>query len=119
MYLERSIDIDAEPARVWSVMTDIERWPAMTASVSGVALLRPGPLAVGSEARITQPRFGTRVWRVTAVDPGRSFTWESAGVGARMVATHAITPRGGAGSTVKLSVDSSGWAVIHPIKENS
>ena len=111
MHVEHSIDINAEPGRVWLVMTDIERWPAMTAAVTRVEVLRPGPLEVGAEARITQPRFGTRTWRVTALDPGRSFSWESSGVGSRMVARHVVTPRGDSSSTATLSVDSSGWAV--------
>lgn len=110
MHVERSIDIDAPPERVWAVMTDIERWPEWTASVTNVELLQPGPLAVGSEARISQPRFGTWTWRVTTLDPGASFTWETARPGTRMVATHTVVPRG-AGSGARLVVDSNGLAV--------
>jgi len=110
MHVEHTIEIDADPGRVWEVMTDIERWPGMTPSVTRVELVRPGPLEVGTEARITQPRFGTRTWRVTAVDPGRSFTWESTGMGSHMVASHVVDARPN-GSAVTLSVYSSGWAV--------
>jgi uncharacterized protein YndB with AHSA1/START domain len=111
MHVERSIDIDAPPERVWAVMSDIERWPEWTASVTKGELLQPGPLALGSEARISQPRFGTWTWRVTAIEPGASFTWETGRPGTRMVATHTVTPRGEGGSTARLSVDSSGLAV--------
>jgi hypothetical protein len=66
---------------------------------------------MGSEARVSQPRFGTRVWRVTAIEPGTSFTWEASGTGARLAATHEVTPRGDGGSRLRLAVDSRGWAV--------
>lgn len=111
MHLERSIDIDADPARVWAVMADIERWPQWTRSVTKVEA-RPSPtLAADTEARITQPRLGARTWRVTALDAPRSFTWETSGPATSMVATHSIAPRGEDGSTVTLVVDSGGWAV--------
>jgi uncharacterized protein YndB with AHSA1/START domain len=111
VHVESSIDIDAEPERVWAVMTNVERWPEWTPTVKEVELLQPGPLAVGSEARIAQPRVGTWKWRVTALDPGSSFAWEASRPGTQMVATHTVTPRAGGGSSVVLSVDSGGWAV--------
>lgn len=111
MHVESSIDIDAAPERVWAVTTDIERWPEWTPTVQSAELLTPGSLALGSEAKISQPRFGTWTWRVTALDPGSSFTWEASRPGSRMVATHTVAPRSGGGSTVVLTVDSSGWAV--------
>jgi carbon monoxide dehydrogenase subunit G len=111
VHIERSIDIDAPPDRVWAVITDIEGWPDVTPSVSKAELLQPGPLAVGSEARLSQPRFGTRVWRVTALEPGISFTWEATGAGARQVASHTVTPRGDGGSSLELRIESDGWAV--------
>jgi len=110
MHVEHRLDINAAPDRVYSIISDVEKWPEITKSVNSVQLLTPGPLAVGSEARISQPKFGTRVWRVTAVEPGKSFTWETSGGGARMVATHAVTPRDG-GSTLALIMDSTGLAV--------
>lgn len=112
MHTECSVEIDVPPERVWPVITDVERWPEWTPTMRSVELLRPGPLAQGTEARISQPRFGTRTWRVTSIDPGKSFTWETRGTGTVMVASHVITPRGnGESSTVTLGVDSSGWAV--------
>ncbi len=111
MHVERSIDIDAPPERVWAVMSDIERWSEWTASVTKGELLQPGPLALGSEARISQPRFGTWTWRVIALDPGRSFTWDTSRPGTRMVATHTVVSRGEDGSTARLLIDSNGLAV--------
>jgi hypothetical protein len=69
----------------------IEHWPQITASVTKVELTPPGALTPTTEARISQPRFGTNTWRVTALDPGKSFTWESSRPGSKMVATHTVT----------------------------
>ncbi|NUR81645.1 MAG: hypothetical protein HOQ21_14525 [Dermatophilaceae bacterium] len=43
--------------------------------------LHDGPLRVGATATIDQPRIPTVRWTVTALTPGRSFTWESGGPG--------------------------------------
>jgi uncharacterized membrane protein len=105
--IEMTVDIDAPPERVWAVMSDVERWPQWTESITSVQRLEPGPLALGSRARIKQPRLLPTTWQVTAIEPGRSFTWETRSPGLRMVGIHAVEPRDG-GSTARLAVESSG-----------
>jgi uncharacterized protein YndB with AHSA1/START domain len=102
-----SVDIQAPPSRVWAVMADVERWPEWTASVSRVARLDSGPLAVGSRARIRQPRLPPAVWNVVAVDEGRGFTWESRGPGVRVTARHTVEPAAG-GSRATLWLEFGG-----------
>jgi uncharacterized membrane protein len=48
--IERIIDIDAPREEVWTMMTDVERWPEWMASVTSVALLAKVPLDVGSQS---------------------------------------------------------------------
>ena len=93
---ETSIDIAAPSDRVWSVMSDVERWPEWTPSVSQVKRLDGGPFGVGSRARIHQPKFPPAFWKVSAIEPGRSFTWVSTAPGMRVVGHHAVasTPTG-------------------------
>jgi len=85
-----SIDIDAPVAVVWSVYSDVERWPEWTASVTSVELSPNGPLAVGSRARIKQPRLPKVEWTVTALDAGREWVWANESPGASTVAAHSL-----------------------------
>jgi uncharacterized membrane protein len=99
----RSVDIDAAPDAVLTVMSDVERWPEWTASVTSITRLDAGPFAIGSRARIRQPKLPPALWTVSAIEPGRSFTWISKGPGILVTAHHAIDPRAG-GSRVTLSI---------------
>ena len=87
-----SIDVAASPARVWEVLTDVERWPEWTESVTGVRLLDPGPLAIGSRVEVSQPRIPTGTYTVTALERDSSFTWEQRQPGSKVSAHHVCTP---------------------------
>lgn len=104
---ETTFDVDAPPAQVWFVMTDVEAMPTWTSSMTEVVLDPKGPLAVGSTARVTQPKLGTATWTVVEVVPGESWAWESTASGTRTLATHTVVPREG-GSTVTLGVRMQG-----------
>lgn len=104
---ETSIDIDAPPERVWSVMADVGRWPEWTASVSSAERLDDGDFRVGARAKLKQPRVPPVVWTVTALDAGRSFEWRNSSPGMRSVAGHRIEPTDG-GSKVTLWVEQTG-----------
>ena len=48
-----SITIDAPIEVVWSVFTDVERWPTWASSFTSVELI-DGPMRLGAKARIRQ-----------------------------------------------------------------
>ena len=89
-----SIDIAAPPDVVWSVMSDVERWHEWTESVRSITLVGGGPIRVGTRAWIKQPKFPPAMWKVTTIEPGRSFTWESGAPGMRVYANHSVDPIG-------------------------
>ena len=101
-----SITIDAPVDVVWSVFSDVERWPTWTDSVKSIELI-DGPLRVGAAARIRQPRLPTVVWKVTELEPGRSWTWVATGPGSRTTATHVLTASG-ARTVAEQSIEQSG-----------
>lgn len=108
IHIERTIDINAPPERVWSVMMDVERWPEWTDSMKSVERLHSGEFGVGSKAKLKIRRSpNPNVWTVTELTPNRSFTWETNSGGVKGVASHVIEPQGN-GSKVTISVALSG-----------
>lgn len=109
MRYETAVTIDASPQTIWTVLVDIESWPDMTPSIKRVERLDDGPLAVGSRARVHQPRLPAAIWTVTELEPPTSFIWEARTPGATTVAGHIITasnPNGPA--TVRFTLDQTG-----------
>jgi uncharacterized protein YndB with AHSA1/START domain len=113
MHVDATIDIEAPPETVWAVLADVERWPGWTPTMTWVRWLDGGALAVGSAARIKQPRLPATTWRVTRVEPGRSFVWAASRAGVTTVAEHRLTPQPD-GVAVHLGIRQSGplaWLV--------
>jgi uncharacterized membrane protein len=108
MNVQDAVTINAPVERVWDVYADVERWPEWTASVSSLELLDHGALALGSRARIKQPRFPRLVWTVTAVEPGTSWTWVTRSPGAVTTATHTLVPIDATTTRVEQTIDQAG-----------
>src|SRR4051794_27995329 len=106
--VQRSIDIDAPASTVWAVVSDVERWPEWTASITSATRSRTGPLAVGERGVVTQPRLPTLTYTVTEVDEGRSFTWSAGSAVSRGVGEHVLTPRVNGGCTATLRLTQHG-----------
>ena len=56
-----------------------------------VQRLDPGPLRVGSRARVKQPGLPTLVWQVTALTEGTEFTWLTRTPGVTATGIHKVT----------------------------
>jgi len=102
-----AVDIAAPPERVWAVMSDVERWPEWTPTVTQIERLDQGALVVGSRARIRQPKLPPAVWQVTDLREGRGFTWVTRSPGVRVTARHAVESAP-PGTRASLSVEFSG-----------
>lgn len=107
MDMQTTIDIQADPAEIWRVMSDVEHWADWTPTIKSVQLLNGRELAPGVKARIRQPRLPVAVWTVDEVIPGRSFTWSATGLGTKTTATHSIDPIAG-GYRVTLGIRQNG-----------
>jgi uncharacterized membrane protein len=99
--------VDVAPSQVWRSFVDVEHWPEMTRSMREVRRLDSGPLRVGSEAIIKQPGLPRNRWRVTELEPDRSFTWETKAGGVTAVGGHLVVPAG-PGSTITLTLSQHG-----------
>ena len=109
MIIEQTVEIAALPSKVWMVMTEVERWPEWTTSVTSVELLDGPPLVVGGRVRVRQPRLPTAVWTVTAMEAERYFEWRSVAAGLTSTGGHRIDRIGGDGTRVSLSLEWNGW----------
>jgi len=103
-----TVRIAAPADRVWSVMTDVGRWPDWSESVAEVHRLDGGELAVGGRARIHQPGLRPAIWTVDSIDPGEAFTWSTTAPGARVTAVHRIATAADGSLEVELTVVTSG-----------
>lgn len=100
-----SIDIAAPAERVWDVMRDTDRWHEWTPSVTSIRRLGRESFAIGTRVLIRQPKFPPALWTLTAIEPGRSFTWVSRAPGLRVTAHHEVEPtRGGSRATLSLEL---------------
>ena len=103
-----TVEIAAASARVWDVLTDVERWSEWSETVTSVDLLDEGPLRAGSRAKIDQPKIPPTEYVVTELSPGRSFTWVAKGPGVTTTARHVLEPLGADRTRVTLSVEQGG-----------
>jgi uncharacterized membrane protein len=99
--------VGAPPAAVYRLFIDVERWPELTPSTRSVRRLDSGPIRVGSEAIVRQPRLPPARWRVTEMEPDRSFVWETRGGGVTTVGEHRVEPDG-PGSTITITLRTDG-----------
>jgi uncharacterized membrane protein len=100
-------DIAASPEQVWQILLDVESWPRWTTSMRSVRRLDPGPLRIGSRARIKQPGLPVMVWEVTELDEGKGFSWVARSPGVDATGLHQVEAAPG-GSRLTLTVSWTG-----------
>jgi uncharacterized membrane protein len=92
---------------VWVVLADVEGWPIWTRSVRTVELLDEA-LAAGARVQVRQPKFPKVVWHVSALEPGRSFSWESNSPGASAAGFHTLIDKQDGTTTTVLRISQTG-----------
>jgi uncharacterized membrane protein len=110
MRFEKSIDINAPQAKAWAVVSDVERWPERTASITSVKLLNSPPFGLSSEARIHQPKLPAATWKVTRFDPPSFFEWVNQAGIATTIAGHRVVPSGEGACRLTLTLEWRGIA---------
>ena len=104
-----STRVEAPAGVVWQVLSDVERMPAWTSSMSRVTILGPETaLVIGSRVEIEQPGLPRATWEVDSLTEGRGFSWSSSTPGVRTGAAHQIAPVSDVACEVTLAVAQSG-----------
>ena len=106
--LTNTVEIAAPIERVWALTEDIEKWPAITPTMTSIVRLDSGPLKVGSTARVKQPRQRARVWTVTRFDPNDTFAWRSRILFMAVVGSHSMASKGDGSTANTLTLEMSG-----------
>jgi hypothetical protein len=83
-------EFDVPAGRMWELLVDTRAWPRWGPSVRD-ASLDGEVLAVGATGKVTTAMGATLPFRITALEPGESWSWEVAGVPAT---DHLVTPLG-------------------------
>ncbi len=99
--------IAAPPERAWAVLADVDRWPEWAPTVTEVKALGNAGLILGAEYRLVQPKIEPAVWKVAALEEGRSFTWASTAPGVKTLAYHLVEPAE-VGTRLTLRIEMSG-----------
>lgn len=111
MRFEQSVEIDAQPQRVWDVLSDLEAWPHRIETVDEVELLTPPPVAVGARVRLKQPKLPEGTWEVTSWDAPSSFEFRQQSGGVTSTAGHRVEALDDGRSRLTLTVEMRGLLV--------
>lgn len=111
MRFEQSVEIDAQPQRVWDVLSDLEAWPRRIETVDEVELLTPPPVAVGARVRLKQPKLPEGTWEVTSWDAPSSFEFRQQSSGVTSTAGHRVEALDDGRSRLTLTVEMRGLLV--------
>jgi uncharacterized membrane protein len=104
-----STRVEAPAGVVWQVLSDVERMPTWTGSMTSVAILGAEPtIAVGSRVELTQPGLPAAVWEVDSLTEGSGFSWSSTTPGVRSGVAHRIAPVSDVACELTLAVAQSG-----------
>lgn len=86
--LRAEVLVQATPAQVWSVLSDLRRMPDLSYELVRMLPLKPGGLRLG-QWYLGLNRRGYAVWPtrsvVSALEPGRLLAWDTRSSGARWV----------------------------------
>jgi hypothetical protein len=110
MRYETSTTTSADPARLWAVLSDVEKWPEWIEVYEEVRRAEPGDLKLGDTTHVKQKGLAGGEWTVTELEQGRVFAWESRQPGVRIVGRHVVGAEPGGGSRLTLGLEMTGWA---------
>lgn len=107
MTARNEVTIEAPAQRVWSTLTEIDRWPEWQSAVSSAQL--EGPLAVGS--RFVWKANGLKIAScIEDLEPSRRIGWTGKALGMNAIHTWKTEPQD-RGTRVLSEESMSGWFI--------
>jgi hypothetical protein len=105
-FREASLETKASPAQVWTVWSDINRWPEWNPDMIESRL--DGPLAAGTTGMIHTRSGGKHDVVVTRFEDGRSFELESGAMPGMKLGIRATVTPSGAGTRISQAFEARG-----------
>lgn len=105
-FREASLETTASPAAVWSVWSDVDRWPDWNPDMKEARL--DGTLGLGATGMINTRSGGKHDVVVTHYEEGRSFELESTALPATKMAIRATIGPAGSGSRITQGFEPRG-----------
>jgi uncharacterized protein YndB with AHSA1/START domain len=110
-----SVDINAPPASVWRVLSDLSRLPEWYYPSRRVLVVDVGPVGSGSRFVLwIRTAAGIEVeapGEILAVEPGHMLRWRGRSAGIAATATWTLEPHGG-GTRVTHEFAGGGWMML-------
>ena len=105
-FREAALETTASPTEVWTVWSDISRWPDWNPDM--IASRLDGPLATGSTGMIHTRSGGKHDVVVTNFEDGRSFELESGAMPGMKLGIRATVTPSGSGSRISQAFEARG-----------
>jgi carbon monoxide dehydrogenase subunit G len=99
MKFESTIDINASPEKVWTLIDKLEEWPQWMPSIKKIERHSKEPLAVGSQLSVTAKVSGltvTLLMTITEFVPERNVVMQGKALGTNLTRFYNLEPLDGA-----------------------
>ena len=103
--------VACSPERLWEVVVDVERWPALMDHVRELGIDGGGPLRPGSTATVRQRMLPAATWTVTELHDRQRFTWTSRFLRIRWTGDHVLEPVDADRTRLTLAIDAEGTVI--------
>lgn len=110
--------IGAPATLVWTIVSEVEKWPSWTPTMTAVTGRTVHFLELNAEFDVRQPGLRPSTMKVTQLEHGRSFAWSSTSLGMVTTADHVLRSVDDAFTEVELVFTLSGplagvaWAMF-------
>jgi len=98
MRFESSIDINAPPEKIWTLIDKLEQWPQWMPSIKKIERISKGPLTTGSQLSVTAKISGltvTLLMTITEFIPERNVVMKGRTLGTNLIRFYNLEPLDG------------------------
>ncbi len=107
--LTREFEVAAPPEQAWSHLARIEEWPTWARHIRSIEVDPTGALSLETTGVIRLTNGVRSTFRMTRLDPGRSWVWEGGFLWMNVRYDHVFEPTEGGGTRIRFVVEGEGF----------